>query len=506
MERLDFGLPDFTRFSWTSDRAREVWGPRLHRITKAWLEIEWRSVVAGVRPCGVTMVGPEEFVEQAGDWVRHGLSAVPVEIQGLNGGAYASTSRQALLGEPFVFRVVVGSPRDVADFKAAWDAGDNPEIGRRLGYPPCCYAFFQQTWVEGGYVDTTWPMAHATAAPANGARTVDVTAAPEANILWRWMGIRAVPHLPCRFDCEPTASLGRALVQVGRDVGYGDEMDWLLEILAWPVEWSALHGIAEIKTPILKVSTRTDATAVKYVVRRLGIAYPAEGAQGLTFPYRMLRPHPLLTTSRGFQRGLANAIPTVATLPDWYATDNGFSSRTGMDRAHEPVVDLARATVRGRGGNVLDLGCGNGALLRKILQANPRIVPFGIDVERSRVAHAQELLPDFRANFVVGDLFESEELWADGRRYALALLMPGRFLEADAERAKWLREKLEAQCDQLLIYAYGDWLTRFGDLRGLAREAGLKLVSPGPVSVAGLAGCRQMQVAILSPLSAGGQE
>ena len=29
MERLDFTLPDFTRVSWVSDDARDVWEPRL---------------------------------------------------------------------------------------------------------------------------------------------------------------------------------------------------------------------------------------------------------------------------------------------------------------------------------------------------------------------------------------------------------------------------------------------------------------------------------------------
>ena len=37
-----------------------------------------------------------------------------------------------------------------------------------------------------------------------GTNVIDVTGPPEANILWRWMGARAVPHLPCRFNCTDT--------------------------------------------------------------------------------------------------------------------------------------------------------------------------------------------------------------------------------------------------------------------------------------------------------------
>jgi len=479
MERFDLTLPDFTRLSWVSDQAREVWEPRLRRVTKAWLDIEWLSILSGVRACGVTMVTPEEFIDKAGRWALRGLNAIPVEIQG-NAANYGSTGRRPVLGEPFVFRVVVGIPRDVAEFKAAWDAGDDQAIGDKLGYPPCCYEFFQRVWVKEGYLDTTWPMAVATGGgDVPDDRAIRVTGPAEANILWRWMGARPVPHLPCSLVCAPTVELGRQLIQVGREAGYGEEMGWLLEILSWPVEWSALHGIAEIKTPILKVSTRTDATKVKYIVRRPGTAYPAEGAQGLGFPYQMPHATPLVTLSAGFGRGLRNPIPAVVARPGWYATDNGFSSRAAMDRAHQPIAELAAAVLSGNAGNVLDLGCGNGALLRRIVDTNPGVVPFGIDIDGSRIAHAREVLPEFGANFVIGDLLDSDALWLDGRRYALVIVMPGRLVGAGPQRAAALRRKLETKCDHLLVYAYGDWLTRHQDLRGLARKVGLSLLSSG---------------------------
>jgi hypothetical protein len=41
----------------------------------------------------------------------------------------------------------------------------------------------------------------------------------------------------------------------------------------------------EIKTPIARVTAATEATSTKYIVRRLGDGYPAEGALGITFPY-----------------------------------------------------------------------------------------------------------------------------------------------------------------------------------------------------------------------------
>jgi hypothetical protein len=295
MHRLDFSMPEFTRLSWVSDRAREVWEPRLRRTTKAWLEIEWLSVAAELRPCGHTLASPEGSLAEGGKWALRGLSALPVELLGTSDSSASRAGPPRPPAGPLDCRLVIGTPRRVAEFKNAWDASDQEAIGKLLGYPPCCHQFFRNVWVEQGLVDTTWPMALATANRPHESTRIEIKGPPQTNILWRWMGIRAVPHLPCRPDCAPSTALGEKMIEVGREAGYATEMDWLLEILSWPVEWSALHGIAEIKTPVLKVTTCTDATARKYEVRREGSAYPIEGAQGLSFPYRV--PHTMIAIS-----------------------------------------------------------------------------------------------------------------------------------------------------------------------------------------------------------------
>lgn len=503
MERLAFELPEFTRLSWVSEAAREVWEPRLKRITPAWLELEWRSVAAGVRPCGVTIVSAVDFVQQASAWARQGLSGVPLEIQGQNSG-YVSVARAPAFGEPFVYRVVVGALDSVRAFQHAWDAGDDEEMGRLLGYPVCCIAFFRRVWVDEGLTDTTWPMALDTAKPEKDTRCIEVAGPPEANILWRWMGVRPVPHLPCRCDCQASVELGRRLIAAGRQAGFGEEMDWLLEILSWPVEWSALHGIAEIKTPVLKVSARTDATATKYTVRRHGAAYPAAGAQGLTFPYRT--PRVMMTEARGFQLGIANPLQMIEQLPEWYAAENGFASVAGLQRGTQPIVEVATAALGGAVGAVLDLGCGNGARLNEIRALNPQIVPYGIDVDPGRVQHARALFPEHEDNFVAGDPLGDDRLWSAGRRYTLALVMPGVMLQAGPERAATLQQRLTDCCDHVLVYAHGDWLTKYRDLQGLAKRAGLALLSAGTQVTASLATVRALpgKGAAATALSAAG--
>ena len=173
-----------------------------------------------------------------------------------------------------------------------------------------------------------------------------------------------------------------------------------------------------------------------------------------------------------------SAGPTTApgeACPSWVHEDNVFSTRRRMDWAHRPIVVLAARTLEGCAGSVLDLGCGNGALLRKIHAHALRTTPFGIDREADRIEHARALLPRFATNFVAGDLFDPSILPASPERFALAVLTPRRLLEAGPEKSAALLDRLRPRCDRLLIYAYGTGLTQFGDLVGFARAAGILL-------------------------------
>jgi uncharacterized protein (DUF4213/DUF364 family) len=302
-ERLDFDLPPFIRVAWAGLAAETVWKPRLELIRRAWTEIEWRAVAEKMRPCAVANLPVADFVSMSPVWARHGLAAMPMEPQPLPAGGG--------------FRLVVGELGNVARFHEAWDTGNHTDMAALLGCPSCCHHAHHETWVEHGFEDTTWDSSVATAR-GNGQPSIELAGPPEANVLWRWLGIRMIPHLPCRFDCEASVAAGKQMAALGRRHGFRNEMDWLEEIHSWPIEYSALHGIAIIKTPILKISTRTDATAAKHVVRFKGERYPAEGARGCAFPYRQPA-HPLLTLSPSFQRGLeqiAAKAPEPATTPE----------------------------------------------------------------------------------------------------------------------------------------------------------------------------------------------
>jgi hypothetical protein len=468
--RLGFVLPEFTRWSWVSETARSTWEPRIERIKQAWLSLEWLSVANDVRDCALIWLPPDTLSTFTPQWEFASLSAIQLQIDNAHFGGNVAQSDASPTG---LICIAVGDLTKLTQLREAWIASDHDTIGALLGYPACCRAFFRDVWADKRCIDTTWQMAENTT-PAHAPDRIRIelpdTTAPVANILWRWLGVRAVPHLPCRFNCDASISLGTRFLEIARANGYAEEADWIAEILSWPVEWSALHGIAEIKTPLLKISTRTDATWGKSTVKWVGTSYPEEGASGLNFPYRMPK-KPKLTSSRPYRRGFAHGTHAAADQP-WYHADNGFASVDAMDGLHRPIVEKARRALRNEGGNVLDLGCGNGVLVGKICEGRSDLIPFGVDANPAAIDHARLLSPDHSGNFMQADLFDIPA-WEFGRRYALALLMAGRLMEVPRDRALELLEQLRSSCSRVLVYTYPDW----GDtpLASIAKQLGLEL-------------------------------
>lgn len=286
---LDFVLPAFVRIAWTSDTARQVWLPRLQAVIRACAKTELVASAFGVRKCALVLISDKDFPELEPFWQGRELTALKLKPQPETG-----------LSAPFHY--AVGSAQDVRAFEEAWNAQDTDYMGELLGYPACCRRSFHKHCIEGKLLDPIFTMADTGLHSSDAKPVFEISGPIFTNVLWKPIGIRAVPHLPCRFDCDATCSWGQSFLQATAELGFHDELSWLLEILSWPAEWSALHGIAEIKTPILKIGTRTDATSHKIVVRRLGDHYPAEGAQGLFFPYQI--PQRTMTESPAFQRGL----------------------------------------------------------------------------------------------------------------------------------------------------------------------------------------------------------
>lgn len=452
-ERLPFVLSDFTRLIWMSEQAKSVWAHRINQINEAWSRIERWAVVEGIRESALTFFTPD-YLPEATQWAAsHGLAVMPLARTGITD--QYSASPKAPTDNRWQYRVVLTRPHLMKQWLEAWkDTGEdgrykgtnNRAIGELLGFPQCCIDFFENVWVRKGHVDTTWPMAEGTSNGVRQGNVIRVGGPPETNILLRWLGVRLVTHLPCSFDCEHTVAMARSFAEVGRKRHFGEWVDWIYEMLEWPVEWSALHGIAEIRTPVVTISSRTDATAGKIVVQRDGTKYPEEGASGLRFPFRIVQGK--VTSKPAFKRSL---LP-IHEL-------NGFGSEASMNDAHATLLSVLP---KASGGTLLDLGCGNGRFLERA-RAEKGWQVFGLEIDHTRAGAA-------RIAVRRGDILDVD-IWPE-RRNVIAF-MPGRLLECKPEQAAAVRSALKERAESLLVYAYGDWLSKFGGLDSLLKAAGL---------------------------------
>lgn len=458
--RLPFVLEDWTRLIWTSARAKEVWQERINNINAAWERIERWAVVDGARHSALTFFQPS-YLPEATRWATsHGLVLLPLAQVGVS-DQYSATPKP-VEGNRWQYRAVLTRAGLAKQWIEAWqDTGkegkyrgtDNQRLGRLLGYPACCIDFFERTWVQAGCVDTTWVSAMDTPEVRSvDVHTCQVHGPPEANILLRWLGVRLVAHLPCSFQCAATVEMARRFVEVARKRQFGEWVDYVYEMLDWPVEWSALHGIAEVRTPIVTISTRTDATGAKLTVRRDGARYPAEGANGLQFPFRIVTGQ--VTDKPAFRRPFATPVHER----------NGFASAKGMQQAHDEVL---RTLPPGHIGGLLDLGCGSGRLLERAREELAWTEVHGVELDAARAEVDTATVP-----ITVGSLFD---LTCWDRKYDTVLFMPGRLLESGVtpDMARAVLRALRERAQEVVCYAYGDWAERCGgDLRTLCQSAG----------------------------------
>ena len=284
--RLPFRLGPFLRIAWTSTDAFKVWHSQFRALQRALTKIECGAVAMGLRGAALVGVPDGDMAELALHLKASGLKwellrhEAGNSIQELHQTWTVDGSRTAPLA--------VARPGTLRSFVSAIEGLDYMAVGDLMGYPSCCRASFSEECGRHGITDTVWVMSRKVEGGSAPVREVSVRGHSSTNILLRCIGIRAVPHLPCSVTCPATVEFATQIRSAMR--GTSPECTAALKaidsILGWPMEWSALHGIAEVKLPVLKMCMPTDATADKYVVRWLSDTYPEEGAVGLGFPYR----------------------------------------------------------------------------------------------------------------------------------------------------------------------------------------------------------------------------
>ena len=276
----DSQQPEFTRFVWVSNRAAAEWEDRMKSIASTWRKLEWKTVVAGVRDSGLLWVTEYEL-----DALRPVLKQAKLGASVLLAMKHR---RPHQAEETLLFRVAIGTARTLRRFRRAWAGRDTESIGGLLGYPKCCRAAFDQQFVKAGRKDSLWQAASASGSLQVARKDLEVVGPPQLNLLLAKVGVRMIPHTPCCFTCEESLRLAEIFQSVVETAEEKDALSSAKEMLSWPMAWSAVNGIAEIKTPIMKINYGTDRVSQKRFVQYLGERYPEAAASGLQFPFRIL--------------------------------------------------------------------------------------------------------------------------------------------------------------------------------------------------------------------------
>jgi len=430
---------------WVSKDARAAWEPRIRAVSVAWNKLERLAVVEGIKPATLQTCAPDKLTEVSEWALEKNLVCIPLGMQGAS-DSYSSAASPVVAGKPFEYRTLITNPHLATIFIEAWKEKDDERIGAALGYPQCCRDFFDWAWVEQNWTDTTLPMSldHALelkerASLARNLSSIDSIihhAGPiECNILLRWLGVRLVSHLPCSFYCEKSRKIGESMVILGMQRGYIQEMGWLREMLSWPMRWSSLHGVGSVTTPVFRLVFDSTPLRSLVVVDKDGPAYPEEAARGTEFPFKV-----------------TNKV-TLRFNSDY--KDNGFTSMENMDAAHSVIVEAVSAaledTPKTLGRKVLDLGCGNGALLERIVEKSSWLIPCGVDQNSSKIQRASRRLAPYDPELVAGDLHDDCN-WRPP--YSIGIVSVSRLLEVGPEGGRYLLNRLQEGCERVILYSY----------------------------------------------------
>lgn len=380
---------DFTRWQWAGLVERDYWAPQFRAASQAFQEIERLSVVEGLRPAAWQYVPAEQLVA-ATEWAqKHGLLCVPTGIAN-PAVAYSATARPYDSSKPVQIRVLYIRSKHYND---VFPFTDDEKIGKMLGFPTCCREAFRETW-GAGLVDSTFEQVRST-------RNLSHT-------FLRWMGIRLVPHMPCSTECKESEVLAQRFFVLGMEHGYRDEMQLIRDVLDWPIEASRLFGILQLETPALKIVTRTNWTA-----ETERFSYPGV--------YHAPKKH-------------------------WW-TDNGFASYTAMQASHSLLLNVLREKVP-FGAGVMDLGCGNGMLLKRLGELRRDVRIAGLEQSAPIVSRA--LIPHHVRRGTI-----QTANWAE-QDPSVVIITPGRLLEMNADDAAQTLAKLR-YVPMVVLYAYADW-------------------------------------------------
>jgi hypothetical protein len=300
-DKLDFKLPPFKRITWVSEVLQIKWEPIIMNLSKAIDNVFISDKISDIIPIQIKSLPINDLFNFKKQIISIGLFAeqindLPLSIM-LFFGLKIETNK---------IYVIIGNRQNVILFIKGLKEANSNFIVNDLHLETFTH---WEKFSESGMVDNIWSLMNQTD------NTLDKFSSQTNNLLnplWKRLGISSIPYTPASLNCKHSLETGSIIQSYAKEILTDELYNSWYEILSWPVEWSALHGIAEIKTPIFKMIYNTDATGEKYTLQLESDTYPENGLNGLLFPYR--KPKKLyFTDSKKNVLGMKHLSETLKT-------------------------------------------------------------------------------------------------------------------------------------------------------------------------------------------------
>ena len=266
---MEVDLEPITRIVWWNKELKELWVPRLRKVSELYNNTEIATAIAGMRDVYVYHVASTYFQNSYKFLRDNDFIFYPTNVSGLyQGFSHKHTTVQP--DKPYmVYGACVkrGNEEKGEKFIEYTNKGDHAGIGRLLGYPECCIEFFERVWNKES-IDPMFEAATWTDGAEIKGDTVTVSCHPYCNQMLRYFGARITPHLSHSMDCKDTIKWGEEWFEIMQELD-PESSSWLLELLSVPTTWDCYKGIAIIDTPMFRALTNSDGTLKhKKVVNR----------------------------------------------------------------------------------------------------------------------------------------------------------------------------------------------------------------------------------------------
>ncbi len=250
-----------TRVVWASAQARANWAPKIRLASAAWRLAERESVLHFRVAAQQEMMAPE-YLEVLPWVMTHKLGMRVKRWVGSASGAFTN------LYQPGNGMMVVAFGRP--------DAIQRPE--QHFGYPECCQRMFTAAcpadpdpviaWATGVQSGLSLSVIGIEQWTKRAKRiTRHVEAHPLTSPLLRYIGVRAVAHIPCGPTCEHTVALGEQFLKL-----MGPESAQAMrDLLSLPMTWDRYRGVVLVTSPHFRIianSTQMPDREVLHVVCR----------------------------------------------------------------------------------------------------------------------------------------------------------------------------------------------------------------------------------------------